>query len=485
LDGQLSTSEVHETDLLSEGSHTILFQVQDNDGQWSDNVQHSIKVLQPPLPPEIIYFQVSPERISYGDAAMLRWYVTSATTIYLNEGIGNVHEYGSIEVSPLLSTSYTLIASNEGGSTTADINILVIPSRTGLPVINSFESVPGSIMANATADLAWNVSNADYVQIDPGIGIAEPVGSVNISPDATTIYTLTAYSSTGIVTASTQVLVSDTTAVGKADLNITGIARVEIKEGLVIEYTITNSGMGDSPSSVTKLYANGVFRASDTVGPLSAGSSVTRQISQWLYDPTNSVIELNVDAEHSVAESDETNNSKTVLFPVRTVYDFVENASDAQWGDAYPYKSLEFGEIESVDNGMVFITKNAILEDASGPVALLESRPRNTFNGWIIGEYSPGITIEPGCYFYGLVGLMQGAIAGDVTFHVYIRESSEMEWTELSSGVYDWYDYKIKPFVIRIPVSYFGEKVDFSLRVSANGEPLQDWAVWLEAKLIR
>jgi hypothetical protein len=32
---------------------------------------------------------------------------------------------------------------------------------------------------------------------------------------------------------------------------------------------------------------------------------------------------------------------------------------------------------------------------------------------------------------------------------------------------------------------YFGKNVDFSLVVSTHGEPLQDRAAWIEAKILR
>ena len=485
LDGALSVSARYEIDTLSQGTHNISFKVQDDAGQWSDPVLAKVTVLRRPHPPEIQYFRATPGRIGLGDMTLLSWYVSGAATVFINEGTGNVPQNGTIGVSPVLNTTYTLTASNEGGSSSADVSVIVIPSRVGLPQINSFTSNPGHVTFGESADLSWDVVNADSVIIDPAIGAVDPAGSVRISPELTTTYTLTAYNGTGLTTVTTQVLVSQSTAEGNADLVLTGVARVESEEGLLIEYVITNQGENDAPPSTTRLYANGLFRALDTLGPVPAGSSQTRQITGWLYDPSTSVIEISADADNVVAESDETNNRKTVFFPVRTIYDFIENAPDAQWSGAYPPGPVIFGETGGGDSGRVTYSGDAVLENASGPGNFLETRPRAAYGGWVVGDYSPEIVIKPGCYFYALVGLQQDAFAGDVIFKLYIRKNKDTEWTELSSGVYDWYDYKIKPMVIPIPPQYFGEQPDFRLRVNTNGEPFQDWAVWVQAKLIR
>jgi len=65
---------------------------------------------------------------------------------------------------------------------------LAIPS----PVINSFTAAPQSIEAGRTSTLQWNVSGADLVTIEPGIGVVGPSGSRTVSPQSTVQYTLTA-----------------------------------------------------------------------------------------------------------------------------------------------------------------------------------------------------------------------------------------------------------------------------------------------------
>lgn len=77
----------------------------------------------------------------------------------------------------------------------------VTPSRTntpqvgcsGVPNIASFTGSPTTIIAGQSATLSWGlVSNADAVEITPGIGGVGTPGSVNVTPGTTTTYTLIA-----------------------------------------------------------------------------------------------------------------------------------------------------------------------------------------------------------------------------------------------------------------------------------------------------
>lgn len=64
------------------------------------------------------------------------------------------------------------------------------------PVIESFKASPIVIGPGGTSNLSWAVIGADMVRISPGIGSVEIEGSRQISPSATTIYTLIAINGT-------------------------------------------------------------------------------------------------------------------------------------------------------------------------------------------------------------------------------------------------------------------------------------------------
>jgi hypothetical protein len=63
---------------------------------------------------------------------------------------------------------------------------------TAAPEIVSFAPNAGIIPTGGSATLSWNVTDAETVSIDNGIGVIDATGSVAVSPSVSTIYTLTA-----------------------------------------------------------------------------------------------------------------------------------------------------------------------------------------------------------------------------------------------------------------------------------------------------
>ena len=486
IDGLLSGDDVFSTSLLSAGEHTIYFEVQDDNGLWSDKVSHSIVVIQNNAGlPVIEFFLADPDRIGLNSSSTLSWYVDGAATVRIDNGIGVVDPGGKIAVSPALSTQYRLSAGNEAGEVSGTLDVVVVPkAEMGLPVITGFAADPGSITAGSDTVLRWEVLNAEAVSIDPGVGIVDPAGSITIQPDETTSYVISAGNAIGLVLSTTQVLVSQNNVSGKPDLLIQNMEKIETDDGIKIAYTIVNRGTGDAPVSTTGLYANGLHTVDDTPGIIPAGEAVTRVVDGWLYNPLTRIVNIVADVNHNVIEIDEENNEMQVPFQVKHIYDFVETAPHAQWGSGYPYEPLMFGGELSDENGFAVFRSDKKLEDGTGPDTYLETHPRWTAGGWIIGDYDTELKIEPGDHFYGVVGFLDGASTGGARFWVYVREHGSSEWDVLVPGVSDIYDYKLQTFSVAVPPAYYGKNVDFSLRVDAVRSPLQDWAVWVKAIII-
>ena len=76
-------------------------------------------------PPVIVAFSATPNEISTGESSTLLWNVTGATTVTINQGIGDVPAAGTKEISPTTTTTYTLSAANTAGTTTGSIIITV------------------------------------------------------------------------------------------------------------------------------------------------------------------------------------------------------------------------------------------------------------------------------------------------------------------------------------------------------------------------
>lgn len=75
--------------------------------------------------------------------------------------------------------------------TTPDIPAVVLPS------IQYFNANPESIMLDSSSTLSWSTTNATNVMIDQGIGTVSQTGMMEVSPEDTTTYTLTAINSDG------------------------------------------------------------------------------------------------------------------------------------------------------------------------------------------------------------------------------------------------------------------------------------------------
>jgi hypothetical protein len=77
-----------------------------------------------------------------------------------------------------------------------------LPSVGTPPVITEFSSNPSTINAGGTSTLLWNVTGANSVSIDQGIGQVNVAGTRVVSPATSTVYTISATNSAGTVTRS-------------------------------------------------------------------------------------------------------------------------------------------------------------------------------------------------------------------------------------------------------------------------------------------
>jgi hypothetical protein len=153
-------------------------------------------------------FYASPSSIQQGQATKLIWGgVTNMDYVSIEPGVGYVAAAGSSAVWPIKTTTYTLTAHCGSRVATLQATVTVTPLPLvcrGAPSIVSFAA--SSSKGSAAPDtLSWNVSNADAVQIDQGIGKVATSGSTSISPKTTTTYTLTA--SCGSITTTQSVTV--------------------------------------------------------------------------------------------------------------------------------------------------------------------------------------------------------------------------------------------------------------------------------------
>jgi hypothetical protein len=140
--------------------------------------------------PVVIDFSVNPAVINSGSSAALIWSVSTADSVSIDQGIGKVSLNGEKLVAPTETTTYTITANDVSGTVTKSLVLTVNP-----PVVATFSIDPTVIDVGQSATLQWNVTGADSVTIDQGVGEVPPVGSKAVAPNYTTTYVLTAHSS--------------------------------------------------------------------------------------------------------------------------------------------------------------------------------------------------------------------------------------------------------------------------------------------------
>lgn len=149
----------------------------------------ALKILFPASAVGINYFDAGPEVIEPGELSVLSWEVSGASSVTIEPGLGAVNSSGSLSVSPSETTTYKLIASEDGEEKVAMCTVTVKEEDL---LISSFDASPDSIRSGESAVLNWHVSGVSNVTIEPDVGTVEPAGTLNVSPSTTTSYKLTA-----------------------------------------------------------------------------------------------------------------------------------------------------------------------------------------------------------------------------------------------------------------------------------------------------
>ena len=142
--------------------------------------------------PVINQFSATQTEITEGESVTLQWATSNTTRVVIAPDIGETTVSGSQIVSPQTTTTYRLIAMSDTEMTMRELTVTVAASEE--PIIRSFTVSPMTVSPGQPATLSWQTSNADSVSIDNNVGInLSANGTVEITPNETTTYTLTAY----------------------------------------------------------------------------------------------------------------------------------------------------------------------------------------------------------------------------------------------------------------------------------------------------
>jgi hypothetical protein len=143
--------------------------------------------------PQIVTLVATPQNISPGQSTKICWQVNGATSISITPGVGsNLNANDCATVTPNVTTTYTLTATNAAGQIQGNVTVNV-----GIVQILSFTANPvTSTAAGNPVVLTWQTANATSVVL---IGADIPPtnvpvnGTFTVNPITNETYTLTAY----------------------------------------------------------------------------------------------------------------------------------------------------------------------------------------------------------------------------------------------------------------------------------------------------
>lgn len=167
--------------------------------------------------PTILSFSASSETITEGQTTTLTWSTANVTEVRLFEGEEEILQgdaaRGSIDVRPIATVAFTLVAGNETGRrTTAEVVVEVVPAVPEVPRITRFEAQPPTIQEGSTSTLRWSVQHTTSVALFVGDEelhtSSSPEGFFDVAPERTTTYHLVATGPGGKSTAEAQVVVA-------------------------------------------------------------------------------------------------------------------------------------------------------------------------------------------------------------------------------------------------------------------------------------
>ena len=152
----------------------------------------------PPPPPDeeepTLDFSADPTTIEEGDSSTLEWDSTDAVSCTASGGwSGGKALDGTQVVTPSATTTYTLECENDEGEVTKSVTVNVIPEGpVPLEPTLDFTADPETVNEGDSALLEWESNNATSCVASGGwSGSKTLVGSQQVTPSATTTYTLT------------------------------------------------------------------------------------------------------------------------------------------------------------------------------------------------------------------------------------------------------------------------------------------------------
>ena len=171
------------------------------------------------IAPSINSFSATPASITVGQSTTLAWSVAGAPApgLSIDNGVGAVSGL-SVSVAPSQTTTYTLTASNNAGTVTAQTTVTVTATPPSIP-----SGLHAAAISSSEIDLSWNASSpgstgsvAGYKICRNGVQIGTTVGTTypdtGLSASTAYSYTVAAFDGTGVTSAKSPAVQATTNA---------------------------------------------------------------------------------------------------------------------------------------------------------------------------------------------------------------------------------------------------------------------------------
>jgi hypothetical protein len=221
----------------------------------------------PQNPPTISAFYATPTTIPNGNTSTLHFTVQNASSTRIDKIGIELNSVNQVDVTPTQTTTYILTATNPGGAISTTTTVTVVEGS--VPVVNIFSVSPSSIAPGESANLSWDVSDAQSITItNISLYVTDPVGSFPVNPSQTTTYTLTATNPRGSISTSTTLTVSAAPDTTLPTVSFTAPAN---NANVTIGTNVTVSASASDNIGVAKVdfFAGATQICSDTTAPYS------------------------------------------------------------------------------------------------------------------------------------------------------------------------------------------------------------------------
>jgi len=253
-------------------------------GDKSATKQLYITVIQPN---QNIDFTADVYKIGVGTSTNLNWTVTGASSLAIDNGIGQQSLTGSYKVTPTSDTTYKLTAKGFIGidDKSQSVSIVVVPNA----VVNSFSVDKDKITVGDTSIFNWDVSNAESLTlngepVNKTTGI-KPVlfntaGSFDYKLQSTSLSGLTAYSDVKTVNVYALPTISSFTVNGKSTVDVSPSASLNFNWAATNANTFklnTTAVTGNSTQLTAKTDTGSTVYTLEAIN--EANKSVNKQVT--------------------------------------------------------------------------------------------------------------------------------------------------------------------------------------------------------------